>query len=156
MAGNNDCFLGLTPYTLIAAADGTQVATSFPNLVRMATFRLNRNLGILGMQFSSTLTNVSATDLMGLFVFIGSIALTNVIALTPTESANQALWLSHITNTNAVPGFASPASRVSTVGFGESGIHLPAGQPVSIYGCAGNDASNLLTGILNLYTIDAT
>lgn len=152
---NNQCFLGLTPYTLITSVDGTQINSAFPTLRRLATFRYNQNLGILGMQFSTTLTNVSAT-LCGLFVFIGSIALSPVLALTPNESANQGLWLSHITNLNAVPGFASPASRVSTMGFGESGIHLPASQPVSIYGCADNDAENLLTGILNIYTIIST
>ena len=149
---DSKCFLGITPYTLIADAIGTDVNTSFPYATRVATFKFNQNLGILGLQFSSTLTNVSA-GLVGLFVVIGGAATMPLVNLT---SNNQGMYVSHITNLNAVAGFASPASRSTTIGFGDSGIHLTSTMPVSIYACSDNVADNLITGILNIYTIITT
>lgn len=153
MSKNNDCFLGLTPYSLITNVDGTGVNSAFPLVTRLATFTFNQNLGILGLQLSSSITNVS-TSLAGIFVFVGSVARAPIINIT--NNVNQGLWLSHLTNLNAVVGFASPASRSTTIGFGESGIHLQAGDPVSIYACGANSADNLFAAVLNIYTIIST
>lgn len=146
----SDCFLGLTPYTLIMDVDGSDIAETYPSIQRITTFTFDQNLGILGMQFSSSLTNTEA-DLMGLFVLVGAAARVDVITLD--SAVNQGIWISHLSNLNAVPGFASPSSRSTTIGFGESGIHLQAGDPVSIFGCCGPSADNLMAGVLNIYTI---
>lgn len=149
----NDCFLGLTPYSLIVNTTGDVVANSFPLVSRLATFTFDQNLGILGLQLSSTLTNTE-DELMGIFVLVGSVARAAQVGIT--NNVNQGLWISHLSNLNAVTGFASPSSRSSTIGFGESGIHLQAGDPVSLYGCCGASADNLIAGILNIYTIIST
>lgn len=147
------CYLSLTPYTLLTSVDGTQINTAFPLATRLATFTFKQNLGILGFQLSSTLTNVDAT-LLGVFMVVGSNAKQDLIQLT--NNANSGLWMSHVSNLNAVPGFASPSSRSSTVGFGESGIHLQAGEAVSLFGCGANDAGVLLTALLNIYAVIST
>lgn len=149
----NKCFLGLTPYTLTMDIDGSVVGSVFPEVQRVSTFTFTQNLGILGLQLSSSLTNTEA-DLMGVFVVIGSVAKAPVINIT--NNSNQGIWLTHLSNLNAVVGFASPSSRSTTIGFGESGIHLQAGDPVSLYACCGPSADNLLSAVLNIYTIIST
>lgn len=146
----NNCFLGLTPYTLIADASGSEVNVQFPLVKRLATFTFDQNLGILGLQLSSSITNTE-TDLTGIFIFVGTVAKAPIINIT--NDSGLGLWLSHISNLNAVPGFASPASRSTTIGFSESGIYLQAGDPVAIYGCSGPSDDNLLAAVLNIYTI---
>lgn len=145
------CYYGLVPYTLTVDLTGDDVASVFPLLTKVASFKFDQPLGIMGLQLSSSLTNVTA-EMLGVFVMIGSGAAQDQITLT--NSVNSGCWITQLTNLNAVPGFASPASRTTMVNFAnDTGIQLNSGDEIAIFACSDSDADNLISACLNIYTI---
>lgn len=125
---------------------------SFPNLIRLASILFTQDVNLVGIVLSTSLLN-TGTEVMGLFVARDTGAVINFS--TPPDPANRAndIYLSILTHNNSTVGTNAPASRTSSIGFSpkSGGIQFKSASSISIYGCAQNLASALVTGVMSVY-----
>ncbi len=137
----------LTPYTLSFDGVGTAINAVFPAAKLLTTFKLDRALGIVGFQMASSMTVAQAAAQMALFMVVGS----SDANINLGQTSN--IFAAHLANVNNSGGLVTPANQSTVVIFQDSGIKLPPGNPVSLYGCAANNATEIMFAVLNLYTI---
>ena len=132
----------------------TPSSASYPNLVRLASIQFIQDVQLIGIVLSASLLN-TGTEPMGLFVARDTGLIINFATPTdPTVRAND-IYLSILTHNNSTVGTNAPASRTASIAFSPKAgaIKFKSASTISIYGCAQNLASALMTGVLSVYYI---
>lgn len=138
---------GSNIHSLVAPASG-----SYPNLVRLGTIQFIQDVRLVGIVLSASLLN-TGTEPMGIFAARDTGPIINFASpADPSVRAND-IYLSIVTHNNSTVGTNAPASRTSSIGFSPkaAAVLMRAGSSISIYGCAQNLLSALLTGVLSVY-----
>ena len=143
-------FTGSQVHALVAPS----ATGSYPNLVRLASIQFIQDVQLIGIVLSASLLN-TGTEPMGLFVARDTGLIINFATPTdPTVRAND-IYLSILTHNNSTVGTNAPASRTASIAFSPKAgaIKFKSASTISIYGCAQNLASALMTGVLSVYYI---
>lgn len=140
----SQCYLPLLPFYFAARANSAALG-AYPaaNLLNSFTYT-TANLGILSIQLSSAYRVQTAPA--GVVVVVGISAAT----IDVTNSPN--IYLSHVAEINDNGVTVTANSVTSFASFFETGIYLPAGQVISLYGW-GNGANNLVAASVVIHTI---
>lgn len=128
------------------------VSGSYPNLIRLGQIQFVQDVRLVGIVLSASLLN-TGTEPMGIFAARDTGSIINFTSpADPSVRAND-IYLSILTHNNSTIGTNAPASRTSSIGFSPkaAAVLMRAGSSISIYGCAQNLASALLTGVLSIY-----
>ena len=138
----------------INALVAPSATSSYPNIIRLAQIQFTQDVSLVGIVLSASLLN-TGTEPMGLFVARDTGLIINFATQPDPTVRAQDIYLSILTHNNSTVGTNAPASRTSSIGFSPKtgGILFKSATSISIYGCAQNLASALLTGVLSVYYI---
>ena len=138
----------------INALVAPSATSSYPNIIRLAQIQFTQDVNLIGIVLSASLLN-TGTEPMGLFVARDTGLIINFATQPDPTVRAQDIYLSILTHNNSTVGTNAPASRTSSIGFSPKtgGILFKSATSISIYGCAQNLASALVTGVLSVYYI---
>lgn len=139
------CYQGLNSINLFGRS--TAVVSVYPILTLLDTFKYSKDFGITSLVFSASILTDVATG-AGVFLVIGSDDTTLRLSSGPSN-----VYASHMASPNTAGGIVAPSYVADSISFDDSGITVPSGMPMSLYGFAGVGnttliVSSILHGIL--------
>lgn len=139
-------YLDIVPFSIPFSVVGTAVNAAYPAMTRIATFKYNLDLGIIGYQFAGAV-----------FVDNSGASVAFAAVLGQEDAALQISQYTKVIVSWFINGQTAVASDSSSFGYysylNNSGFKLPVNQPLSLYASAPNSAVYLLNGMLTIFTI---